>query len=79
MYNTAPNHPVIAKTLNNLGAIWCDALGDARKAVSYFERTLAIYEQVRALEPNHPNIALILNNLGNAWRALGDARQAVSF
>ena len=53
--------------------------GDARQAVSFFERALAIKEQVYQETPNHPDIASTLNNLGAAWRALGDAKQAVSF
>ena len=53
--------------------------GDARQAVSFLERALAIYEQVYQATPNHPDIASILGNLGEAWRDLGDARQAVSY
>ena len=73
-----PNNPDIAGVLNSLGGAW-RALGDARKAVSFLERALAIYEQVYQETPNHPDIAGTLNNLGNAWRTLGDGRQAVSF
>ena len=53
--------------------------GEARQAVSFYERALAIYEQVYHETLNHPDIASTLNNLGAAWRALGDERQAVSF
>ena len=61
-----------------MGDAWSD-LGDARQAVSFYDRALTIYEQVYQEASNHPDIARTLNNLGNAWRALGDARQAVSF
>ena len=57
---------------------WGD-LGDARQAVSFYQRALAIKEQVYQETPNHPEIASTLNNLGNAWQVLGDARKAVSF
>ena len=53
--------------------------GDARKAANYYQRALAIYEQVYKEDPNLPEIAKILNNLVNTWLALDDARQAVSF
>ena len=72
-----PNNPDIAGVLNSLGGAW-RALGDARKAVSFYERALAIDEQVHKEAPNHPDVARTLGNLGNAWRALGKARKAVS-
>ena len=50
-----------------------------RQAVSYYERALAIYEQVYQETPNHPAIAWTLDNLGYAYYALGDAHQAVGF
>ena len=61
-----------------LGIAW-RALGDARQAVNFYQRALAIKEQVYQETPNHPDIASTLIGLGNAWRALDDARQAVSF
>ena len=64
--------------LNHLGLAWY-ALGDARKALSYYERALGIYQQVYAEEPNHPDIAAVLNHLGLAWYALGDAHRALSY
>ena len=78
MYHETPNHPDIASTLNNLGLAW-QVLGDARKAVSFYQRALAIKEQVYHETPNHPSIASTLNNLGLGRQALGDALQAVSF
>ena len=65
-------------TSNNLGNAWCD-LGDARKAVSYLERALAIDKQVHASASNHPDIANTLKNLGLAWRDFGDMDKAVSY
>ena len=61
-----------------MGNVW-GVLGDARKAVSYYERALAIKEQVHKEVPNHPEIAGALNNLGLAWQVLGDVRKAVSY
>ena len=51
-------------------------LGETRQAVSFFERALAIREQVYG--PNHPDVAKTLVGLGAAWGDLGDARKAVS-
>jgi tetratricopeptide (TPR) repeat protein len=44
--------------------------GDGAKAVEYFERALAIWEQ--ALAPNHPLVATCLNNLGSVESDLGN-------
>ena len=73
-----PNHPDIASTLHNLGNVWSD-LGDARKALSNYERALGIREEVCKEKPNHPDIAKTLVGLGNAWRDLGDSLKAVSY
>ena len=73
-----PNHPSVAITLNNLGGAWSD-LGDARKAMSFFERALAIYEQVYKEDSSHPDIASTLSNLGTAWGDLGEACKAVNY
>ena len=53
--------------------------GDGRKIVSFYERALAMYEQVYKEAPNHPAIATILSNLGNAWNDLGEANKALSY
>ena len=59
-----------------MGTAW-GALGDIRKAVSFFERALEILAQL--YQASHPAIALVLSNLGTAWIALGDAPKAASF
>jgi tetratricopeptide (TPR) repeat protein len=64
--------------LNNLGTAW-STLSDARQAVSFYQRALAIYEQVYAAKPDHPDIAGVLNNLGICWRDLGDLEKAWSY
>ena len=47
-----------------------------RKAVSFYERALAMYEQVCHETLNHPEIARNLSNLGDAWSDLGDGRKS---
>jgi tetratricopeptide (TPR) repeat protein len=47
-----------------------EMIGDYAGARPYFERTLAICEQVLGAE--HPNTATSLNNLGGLLRAQGD-------
>ena len=59
--------------MNNLGTAW-RALGDARKAFSFYERALAIYEQV--YDANHPHRVIASRNLERARRALGDSQLA---
>jgi tetratricopeptide (TPR) repeat protein len=55
-----PDHPVVAKQLNNLAQILQD-LGDPAGARRLQERALAIYEA--AYVPDHPDVATSLNNL----------------
>ena len=43
----------------------------------YYENELATEEH--CFGPNHPNVASALMHLGDSWRALGDARKAISF
>ena len=72
------HQPDIAATLNDWGVAFI-ASENYRRAQSYLERALAIYEQVHQETPNQPDIASTLSNLGVVWLALDDARQAVSF
>ena len=47
-------HPNVALDYNNLGAAWAD-LGEARRAIEYYEQALAIDRQVYG--DTHPNVA----------------------
>jgi tetratricopeptide (TPR) repeat protein len=58
-----------ASLQSNLGSL-LRAQGDLAGARPYFERALAITEQV--LGPQHPDTATSLNNLGSLLRAQGD-------
>jgi CHAT domain-containing protein/tetratricopeptide (TPR) repeat protein len=64
-----PEHPDIASSLNNLGALLA-RMGDLAAARSCYERALAIYKL--ALGPGHPDTASCLNNLGMLLRGMGD-------
>ena len=68
-----PDHPEVAKTLNNLGAAYC-SLGDYAKQRDMLERALAIKE--RAYGRDHPEVAITLGNLGDLYRVLGDNSKA---
>jgi tetratricopeptide (TPR) repeat protein len=61
--------------LGNLGNAYA-ALGDARKAIEFYEQALAIAREIgdRRNEGN-----AWLGNLGLAYAALGDARKAIEF
>ncbi len=52
-------------------------VGDAQKAVEYYEKALKIDRKVYG--ENHPRVATKLNNLGSAWDALGDSQKAVEY
>ena len=66
----------ISGLLNNLGFTYSD-LGDAKKAIEYFEKALDIFTKVYG--EVHPYVAITNNNLGEAYRALGDAKKAVEY
>ena len=53
------------------------AQGDLTSARAYFERTLAIREQV--LGSDHPSTAISLNNLGLVLRDQGDLAGACAY
>jgi tetratricopeptide (TPR) repeat protein len=62
-----PDHPDVARDVNNLGSVLRD-LGDLARAS--FERALAIEEAVYG--PDHLEVATGVNNLGLVLRDLGD-------
>ena len=64
-----PDHPKVARDLNNLGTLLLD-LADFASARSLLERALKIDEA--ALGPEHPAIATDLNSLGYLLRNSGD-------
>ena len=60
--------------LGNLGIAWAE-LGEARKAIGFYEQQLAIAREIgdRRGEGN------ALGNLGIAWADLGEAKKAIGF
>ncbi|MEI6779037.1 MAG: tetratricopeptide repeat protein, partial [Chloroflexales bacterium] len=58
-----------ASLCNNLGML-LNSQGDVTGARPYYERALAIYEQVRG--PTHPDTAISLNNMGYLLYVQGD-------
>jgi len=68
-----PDHPNVAKTLNNLAGIYhsTQRFTEARRL---YERVLEIRE--KALGPDHPHMAKALANLGILLRGMGDYREA---
>jgi tetratricopeptide (TPR) repeat protein len=73
---TRGNDNDIAVLLNNQGYTW-NTLGEARRAIEYYEQALAIDRQVYG--DTHPDVALRYNNLGVAWADLGEARRAIEY
>ncbi|WKZ48683.1 MAG: tetratricopeptide repeat protein [Anaerolineales bacterium] len=60
--------------LGNLGIAYA-VLGDARKAIEFYEQQLVIVREIG----NRRGEGNALNNLGLAYAALGDARKAIEF
>jgi tetratricopeptide (TPR) repeat protein len=60
--------------LGNLGNAYA-ALGDARKAIEFYEQALVIDREIG----DQRGAGASLGNLGNAYAALGDARKAIEF
>ncbi len=65
-----------AKFLFELGWINYD-LGDARKAIEYYEQALSIGKEVYG--ERHPSVARMLNNLGSAWSDIGETKKAIKY
>ena len=64
--NVDPNHPDVARSLNNLAAYYYTQ-GQYAQAEPLYKRALAILE--KALGPNHPDVATSLENLAALCRA----------
>ena len=67
------DHPDVAKSLNNLAALYVEK-GRFAEAEPLYQRSLAILEKVRG--PENPDVASILDNLGNLYRAQGRYAEA---
>lgn len=59
-----------------LGAAW-ETLGEAKKAIGYYERALVIDEKTYG--PDHPDVAGTLNNMGTAWYTLGEVKKTIDY
>jgi len=63
-----PDHPDVAKSLNNLAEVYREQ-GRNADAEALYQRALAIRE--KALGPDHPDVAKSLNNLAEVYREQG--------
>ncbi len=73
-----PNgHLELAASLNNLGSV-LQELGEARKALPYYERALAMKERLYN-KKDHPDLAASLNSMGAALRSVGEAGKALPY
>ncbi|AEP13144.1 tetratricopeptide repeat protein [Chloracidobacterium thermophilum] len=66
--SVGPEHPNVAKSLNNLAYLY-NAQGQYAQAEPLFRRALAIQE--KALGPDHPDVATNLNNLAVLYKNQG--------
>ena len=63
-----PNHPSVAKSLNNLANL-NNIQGRYKEAEPLFRRALPILE--KSLGATHPNVGTLVNNLGALYNAQG--------
>jgi tetratricopeptide (TPR) repeat protein len=68
-----PDHPDVAKPLNNLAEL-NSVQGKYAEAEPLYKRSLAIWE--KALGPDHPNVATVCENMAECYKALGKEGQA---
>uniref|UniRef100_A0A8C7I644 Kinesin light chain n=1 Tax=Oncorhynchus kisutch TaxID=8019 RepID=A0A8C7I644_ONCKI len=68
-----PDHPDVAKQLNNL-ALLCQNQGKYEEVEYYYCRALEIYE--RRLGPDDPNVAKTKNNLASCYLKQGKYKEA---
>jgi tetratricopeptide (TPR) repeat protein len=68
-----PEHPTVAKSLNNLAALY-DSQGQYGKAEPLYQRSLGVSE--KALGPEHPDVATSLNNLAELYYVQGQYAKA---
>ena len=67
-----PDHPQLAKVLNNLGVLY-ESIGAYEKAEPMYLRSLEIQRKI--LDPEHPDTYLVL---GLLYEAEGDIERATS-
>ncbi len=68
--------PGNALYLNEVGFVY-HKLADYKKAISYYEKSLAV--DLKTYGPEHPKVATLWNNLGSAWHSLGDYPKAIEY
>jgi len=68
-----PDHPEVAKSLNNLAVLY-SARGQYVQAEPLYKRALAIFEE--ALGPDHPYVAEVLDNMAVSYKKSGNPREA---
>jgi len=73
MPNIFPDHPDVAKQLNNL-ALLCQNQGKYSEVEKYYQRALSIYET--KLGQDDPNVAKTKNNLASAYLKQGKYKEA---
>ena len=68
--------PEKSRYLNKAGLL-AQTLGDADKAIRYFEQ--ALDSDLKTFGDNHPEVATDRNNLGSAWRDKGEFDKAIRY
>ncbi len=74
--NFGEDHPVVARSLINLGAAW-HVMGEYDKAIDCFE--LALDSSLKTFGEDHLDVAIILSNLGSVWKDKGVHDKAIEY
>nr|MDU9043552.1 tetratricopeptide repeat protein [Candidatus Electrothrix aestuarii] len=69
--------------LNKVGMLWLTVLGDSKKALAIFQKSLEIRERLAASDPSsvsaQRDLSVSYNNLGNIQQSLGRSDEALGY
>lgn len=72
----SPNGPNLAMSFNHI-ALAYDEVGECTRALSYYEKALAIKQQ--SLSPNNPDLENLYDNISSVYEEMGEYAKAVSY
>jgi CHAT domain-containing protein/tetratricopeptide (TPR) repeat protein len=74
-------HADLASSLHNVGFV-LKSLGEAAKALPYYEKALAMYQKLypaSRFKDGHADLAITLNNMGGVLESLGEPARALPY
>ena len=73
-----PNDPDLAMSFNNIALVY-DEMGEYTRALSYYEKALAIKQQQQSLSPNGLNLEALYDNISYVYVEMGEYTKALSY